>query len=209
MGIHVRLDDIHLEDSNSIHMSQELRHDINEVNKFSEPRRVLFVKEMYGEGNPHVHMYLDTKKSRDAVKCWITRNLPKYVKDQKCVKIWGDKDPDMWYFCKGKDCHTLPLVIQTTFSHEKIVEFHKNYWQNPSDPSTSLTDRLLHMCKHKGIKDSRGVIEEFIGWRKGKEPICEMKHGGVIKSVWLALQEEGSRDVEMFVDHMHQRIFGY
>lgn len=198
MGIHVRMDSIV-----GIDMA------ISGVLDYTKPKRFIVAKEDPGD-NPHVHMYLDSEKTRDDVRNFITRKYPQWKKDHKCVKKWGDEDADLRYFCKGnkKGVWQGVNISHTSFSFDTIVRLNREFYENaPKKNDRTLTQWLTERCRLKGIKDEFGIIQEFIDSRKGKEGICPFKHGPVIRSAFCELN--GTDAVFEMSMRFREKIFGF
>lgn len=199
MGVQVRVDKIADLDV-TVFMAELMR--------YANPQRFIVAHEG-GEVNPHIHVYLDTCKSDTDIRNWISRHFKVLKGDAKCVKKWGDADSDMRYFCKGDKTGLMKGVdITASFSYEKIVQWNREYYENaPKKKEGTLTEWLVQACKTRGVKDALEIIELFIELRKGKDGICPFKHGPMLRSVYLALNDD-SKVFEVALE-MRQKIFGY
>lgn len=183
MGLHVRADTI-----------EGLQVDvfIASLLEYTGATRYLIAKET-PQGNPHIHCYLDTVRSTNDVRNWITRKFPVLKKHDKCVKKWGDDPVDMEYYCKGTGKGTGICIMKTSFSPFEIAQWNKDYWDRPKSNYGTLTESLVAECRAKGVKSQEGVVEVFCNMRIGREGICPFKHGPTIRSAWLALNCEEDR----------------
>lgn len=195
MGIHVRMDEL---EGYEVPMESVIQH--------ADAKRYIVAKEDSG-GNPHYHMYLDTEKSKNDLRNYITRKFPEWKKDKKCVKQWGDTEKDLWYFCKGDKVTHRVDIPKTSFSFDKIMEWNQQYWTNYTPHEATMTETLVESCRSRGIRDSHEVIKEFIRMRMGKDGICPFKHGPIIRSAWLALN--GESEVWDMTEQMHAKIFSF
>lgn len=176
--------------------------------EYSKPKRFIVAHEG-GDSNPHVHVYLDTCKTDVDVRNWVTRHFKMLKGDNKCVKKWGDDDADMRYFCKGNKTGVMKGVnVTSSFQYDKIVQWNKEFYENaPKKKDGTLTEWLVQACKTRGVSDALSIIELFIELRKGKDGICPFKHGPMLRSVYLALNDD-SQVLEIALE-MRQKIFGY
>lgn len=194
MGIHVRLD-----------VLPDIALPVDEIIRYADARRHIVAREDPG-GNPHVHIYLDTDRTKNDVRNYITRRHPQWQKDKKCVKQWGDERADLRYFCKGDKVTHKMHIMTSTFAFNELATFRDEYYENyTAKAGTTLTAALTQRCRVKGIKSYHDVIEEFILMRKGTDGICEFKHGPAVRSAWLALNGE-SETVDV-VNRFVQKIF--
>jgi len=194
MGIHVRLDILP-------------EHDlpVDEILQYADAKRYIVARED-PPGNPHIHMYLDTTRSKNDVRNYITRRHPAWKKDKKCVKQWGDDESDLRYFCKGDKETRKVNILKSTFPYNEVLVLNEQYYENYQvKKSLTLTAALVDRCRTKGIRSTHGVIEEFIEMRKGVDGICEFKHGPAIKSAFVALN--GKSELIDMVNRFHDKIF--
>lgn len=199
MGVHVRIDLIE---------GLDLDVFVRVLMEYSSPRRHLVAKETPPD-NPHVHIYLDTAKTVSDVRNFISRRFKELKKADKCVKAWGDGDEDLRYFVKGTGPGSGVNVLYTSFQPMEYMKFneafHKFKKSSGKVAKESMTEWLVRLCMEKGVKSPMDIVSVFVDARRGREGICPFKHGPMIRSAYIELNEESVR--QSMKESMCQRIF--
>jgi len=166
--------------------------------------------------NPHFHIYVSTddcQKNLNKIRSWWkTRH---YIKDNLCVKRWGDTDDDMSYFYKGVSNDENADIMSTTHSVFEQKKFHDKYWEinklfahnKKAKESPNLVTMLVKACEEAGAKTHDEVVRVFLQSRVGLQGVCLYKHGAIVKSAWLHLNRDREDSLDYEVSKWVGKIF--
>jgi len=189
MGVQIRIDVIN---------DDRTRADIDSFISQYKPTVYVAVREDSGD-NPHYHVYVNVEanpKEIGKIRAWW--KYREYVKDALCVKKWDDSPDDMTYFYKGDDVYrTTHSQFEQSEFRKKSVEIAKRLQHKKIKKETpNLVTELVSACDVVGAKTMYEVVKVFLKSRVGLQGLCKFKHGAIVKSAYLKLNEESPEILE-------------
>jgi len=199
MGVQIRIDVINAERS---------REDIDAFLAQYQPTVYVAVREDPGD-NLHYHIYVNldsSPKNIGRIRAWW--KYREYIKDALCVKKWDDSPDDMTYFYKGDDIYrtTHSQFEQSEFrSRSKIIAERMEHKKNKKETPNLVTE-LVTACDAVGAKSMYDIVMVFLKSRRGKQGLCMFKHGAIVKSAYLKLNEHEPTTVEYEAERWVQHL---